>query len=429
MTERATRASAPRRRATRARRGLGAVAVLGAVGLIPATAAAAPAFDDVFNGRIGYTSFQVDHDPGPGTLFNGDIFSMTPDGRDQRQLTDDPGYDAQTDWSPDGTTIAYRIRKPGSRINFEIARIPAAGGPRTIITSTPTGFASSMPSWYPDGSALLFRMSGRGTDSDIWTMSPAGADPRMLFELEGSQWYPSLSPDMSRLVFATTLSPVGDTDRGIFTAKPDGSDVKLVYDAPGVMDTGPAWSPDGRIGFESDSNPTGENPEGDREIFVVGADGTGIRQLTHNAEHDEGPAFSPDGRMIAYSSGPDQQHGDIKVMTSDGVHVRTLTTFPGRDESADWQTIPAPRTTLRCGDMPGRALRDVRSDGVPCNRARRLAREWKNGDFSSVRPRAGFVAQVDDFGGTERVVLTRSARGSRPAALIAFLSEPLPTSG
>ena len=42
----------------------------------------------------------------------GDIFSMNADGTDLRQLTDNPLDDAQSDWSPDGRDIAYRIRKP-----------------------------------------------------------------------------------------------------------------------------------------------------------------------------------------------------------------------------------------------------------------------------------------------------------------------------
>ncbi len=86
--------------------------------------------------------------------------------------------------------------------------------------------------------------------------------------MPGAQWYPSLSSDMTRIVFATTLSPVGDTDRGIFTTRAGGTDLQLVYNAPGIMDTAPAWSPNGRrIAFESSSDPTGGNPEGDREIF------------------------------------------------------------------------------------------------------------------------------------------------------------------
>lgn len=389
-------------------------------------AATDEAYTDVFNGRIAFTSFRVDHDPGPGEFFSGDIFTMTPEGADLRQLTDDPGYDAQSDWSPDGTTIAYRIRKPGERANYEIARMPAEGASRTILTTTPAGSTSSQPSWYPDGSAILFRRSGRGVDADVWTMGPMGEVPRLLLALAGHQWYPSLSPDMRKLVLATTLSASGDTDRGIFTINADGTGLALLYDAPGLMDSAPSWAPDGEtIAFESNSDPLGENPEGDREIFLIDADGERLEQLTHNSDHDEGPAFSPDGEMIVYTGGPDDQQGDIRVMTVDGELVRQLTDFPGRDESPDWQRIPAPETTRSCGDRPRFGLREIRTRRLPCAVGRSLIRRWLH---DRLFPRRRFDVEVADFGGTERVVITRRSWSGRQA-LVTFLSEPSATEG
>ena len=73
----------------------------------------------------------------------------------------------------------------------------------------------------------------------------------------------------------------------------------LVDSSPTSYDSAPAWSPDGRqIAFES-------TMDGDREIYVMNADGTNIRQLTHNTLWDEGPAWSPDGTKLAFSSGAD----------------------------------------------------------------------------------------------------------------------------
>jgi hypothetical protein len=45
-----------------------------------------------------------------------------------------------------------------------------------------------------------------------------------------------------------------------------------------------------------------DNPTGDREIFLMSPNGTGVRQLTSNAEHDGEPVLSPDGTKIAYMS-------------------------------------------------------------------------------------------------------------------------------
>src|SRR5918992_2200062 len=391
---------------------------------VPATAAPT-ATADVFNGRIAFTTNRVDYDPGPAVRRDRDIFSVNPDGSDLRQLTNHPANDAQGDWSPDGTAIVYRIRKPDQPINFEVARMPAGGGERTVLTDSPPGQASSQPSWFPNRQGILFRVSS-GALADVWRMGPFGERPELQFALEGSQWYPSFSPDMRKVLFATTLSSTGDSDRGIFTANPDGSGLTLLFDVPGVFDSAPAWSPDGdRIAFESDAKLAGGNPEGDREIFVMNADGSGVRQVTSNAVHDEGPAWSPDGTMLAYTSGPTNTTGDIHVMTTTGVHLRRVAPYEGIDESPDWQPIPAPATDRRCGDAdPG--VRDARAagDGLSCRKALELAARWS---ATADRPTVvgPFDAETVDFGGTLRVVLTH--RGNRDddrtgnGKLVAFL--------
>ena len=226
---------------------------------------------------------------------------------------------------------------------------------------------------------------------------------------------------MTKISFAAIITPeAGDTDRGVFVVDADGTGLTALFDVPGSYDSAPAWSPDGKtIAFESDADIGGANPERDMEVWTMNADGSGPRQLTHNALHDEGPAWSPNGTMLAYTSGPDNEHGDIHVMTSSGRHLRRLTTFAGLDESPDWQAIPAPKTTRRCGDVVrrGPGARDVRARGrgVTCAVALNLARRWSRG-----RPKVvgGFAVRARGFGGTRRVVLRRGPR------LVAFLYQP-----
>jgi Tol biopolymer transport system component len=383
---------------------------------------------DVFNGRIAFSSFR--NAPQQST---GDIFTMNPDGSDLRQLTENPADDAQSDWAPDGRDIVYRIRRPNSTVNFEVARMTAAGDDHRRLTFTPEGQASSQPSWFPDKSAILFRRSGPGAVAGIWQMGILGEDPALRYDPPGPQLYPSLSPDMSTVVFATTTSPRGDTDRAIQTVNADGSELTTLFDVVGAYDSAPAWSPDGtKIAFESNSNADGANPERDMEVWVMNADGSQPVQLTHNALHDEGPAWSPDQTMLAYSSGEHDLRLDINVMTAAGVHLRRLTDYAGRDESPDWQPIPAPDTDRRCGDLgeTDSGVLDVRAagEGLSCEKALRLAARWSPEYRSGDRPAkvGGFDAAVTDFGGTERVVLTH--RGNRDNTgndkLVAFLHQP-----
>jgi Tol biopolymer transport system component len=318
-----------------------------AAGSILAVPTAAQA--DVFNGRIAFSSFRTDP---AGTI--GDIFSVNHDGTDLRQLTTNPEDDAQSDWAPDGRDIAYRIRKPLQRTNFEVSRMTAAGKGHTRITFTPDGQASSQPTWWPDRSRMLFRRSGPGVSS-LWTMGVNGESPTLLFDPPAHQFYPTIAPDQSRFLFASVKSPTGDTDRAIESAAPDGSDLRVLFDVPGAFDSAPAWSPDGtKIAFESNADVAAGNPTHDQEIWLMDADGANPVQLTFNELHDEGPAWSPDGTMLAYSSGVDNNHVDIAVMTAAGVYLRTLTDYAGRDESPDWQPIPAPDTERQWQGTPAR---------------------------------------------------------------------------
>jgi TolB protein len=94
-------------------------------------------------------------------------------------------------------------------------------------------------------------------------------------------------------------------------------------------DGSPAWSPDGRrIAFYSER-------DGNAEIYVMNADGSGVTRLT-NTSADEGyPAWSPDGRTISFDSDRTGNF-DVFAMNADGSNVRPLTTHPARDVSATW---------------------------------------------------------------------------------------------
>lgn len=369
----------------------------------------APAAGDVFNGRIAFTSAR------DGGDF--DIFTMTPAGEDLRLLTSNARNDHQPDWHPSGTALAFRAEVAR---RFQVWRMGAEGQEQREIVALTSPREASQPSWFPDRTGLLLRRSGKGPvdvfNGAVFRAGPGGENPQEFFSFSGRQFYPSWSPQMTKVLIAMTMSEPVDTDRGIVTVDPTTLATTKLFDLPGVFDSAPAWAPDGsRIAFESDGDPLGLNPEHDREIFVMNADGTGVTQLTRNeGAQDEGPAWAPDGQQIAYTSGPDNTHGDINVMTAAGVHLRRLTDFAGADESPDWQAIPAAETDRRCGDAA--LATDVRAagHGMPCTKARRLAERWSQRQMPPAIRR--FEAHVDDFGGTLRVELLRRKRHTEQLA-------------
>ncbi len=103
----------------------------------------------------------------------------------------------------------------------------------------------------------------------------------------------------------------GRPNREIYLIGSDGSGpTNLTLNS--CADDEPDWSPDGtKLAWESDR-------DGDFDIYVMNADGSGVTQLT-----TEGGAVSPrwstDGQRIAYSRG-----GAIKVMKADGGDPRVV---------------------------------------------------------------------------------------------------------
>ncbi|HEV2811826.1 MAG TPA: hypothetical protein VGW10_01135, partial [Solirubrobacteraceae bacterium] len=152
------------------------------------------------------------------SLAGGDknVFAAEPAaGSPWQPLTTDPSEDAQPAWSPDGTTVAFRARRPGHY--FEIYLVGADGSGERRLTTTPAPPTdaqpySTQPSWSPDGRRIVFR-SNRDGDPDVWVMDADGSDARQVANDPGDERYPGFSPDGSRIAFTSTRD--GDTE--IFT--------------------------------------------------------------------------------------------------------------------------------------------------------------------------------------------------------------------
>jgi dipeptidyl aminopeptidase/acylaminoacyl peptidase len=147
------------------------VAALGLAAAIPASASASNAL----NGRIAYTTHGIN-----GT---GEIVTIDPDGAAPLRLTENPGYDAQADWAPDGLDLVYRSTP--TTTGFEVWRMDRYGEHETRLTFGQSlsvdAYSSSQPAWFPDKSRILFRASGGPfAHAPIFSMAPEpGAEKQL----------------------------------------------------------------------------------------------------------------------------------------------------------------------------------------------------------------------------------------------------------
>jgi Tol biopolymer transport system component len=120
---------------------------------------------------------------------------------------------------------------------------------------------------------------------------------------------------IGQIVFESTVNE----NRDIYVMGEDGTNVRRLTEHPSG-DTSPRWSPGGtRIAFIS-------GRAGQADVYVMTADGQDVRRLTQDAEFVAAPAWSPDGRRIAFVA-QYSEYG-LHVMNADGQDVQLVATAP-----------------------------------------------------------------------------------------------------
>jgi TolB protein len=269
------------------------------------------------------------------------IFTASPDGSQQRQLTAD-GDNGRPAWSPDGRKLAFsssRATGANRGMGASVAIMNADGSHQLVLA------AGDAPDWSRDGESIAFSRGGQ-----IWVMRADGADLRQVTQSSAFKAGPSWSNDGTRMAFIRMLDPQSPNGPrptiGIVNA--DGSTERILT-PPGrvnvriepdgtrtVLETAddanaPAWSPvDDTIAFWSGI----EQQYG--QVWVIKADGSGGRQLTDDPTHrnSDDPSWSPDGRQILFGTGRGGRV-ELWVMNADGSGQRRLFPidpypFPGR---------------------------------------------------------------------------------------------------
>lgn len=325
---------------------------------------------------------------------NFEIYLMSSDGSNARNLTRHPAADYSLAWSPDGERLAFISDRSGKP---EIYAMDVDGSHVVQLTDDPEGWWGPTLAWSPDGTRLVAERSY--TFSDFWTRAelhvvssdgggsrPLYADQRMAHNDLEAQWLPEGDQvDFRSFRYTTTalysVLAYGGDPQGVFVrgAEPvlgfasgrDESEMVLVtwrldHSAPqftyrlqiGILqrETGDmrsvpgaealdpmgefylVRSPDGsRVAFPA------TRTRGHREIYVLWPSDLVVAPATEVGRIEGRPTWSPDGLWVAFASDAD---GDREIYivpignTPEALAphaVLRLTFSPGLDAEPAWK--------------------------------------------------------------------------------------------
>lgn len=212
-----------------------------------------------------------------------DIFIADLDGNIVRQLTNEPGYDAEAVISPKGDKIIFSSMRNG---DLDLYLMDIDGSNVKQITHD-IGYDGG--AWFsPDGSKIVWRASRPKTESEI------------------KEYQDLLSQGL-----------VMPTNMEVFVANADGSDVRQITNL-GKANWAPNFMPDGkRIIFASNHEYEKGFPF---NMYIINMDGTGLKKISHDGGFDAFPMFSPDGKKLIFSSNRHNGGGhDTNVFICDWV--------------------------------------------------------------------------------------------------------------
>ncbi|MES2803891.1 MAG: M20/M25/M40 family metallo-hydrolase [Bdellovibrionota bacterium] len=216
-----------------------------------------------------------------------DIFESNLDGKNQKRLTKELGYDAEGSYSPDGNYIAFasnrlaynhkltaeedkKFKQDPSHF-MDIYIMKADGSDVKRLTTSP-GYDGG-PFFSADGKKITWRrFSETGASAEIYTMDVDGKNQKQITRLNSMSWAPFFHPSGDYIIFNTTVG--GYANFELFIVDSEGlKEPKRVTFAEG-FDGLATYSPDAKKITWSHKNEKGES-----QIYIADWDDAKARKL------------------------------------------------------------------------------------------------------------------------------------------------------
>ncbi len=333
---------------------------------------------------------------------NAEIYVMQADGSNARRITDHPAYDNYPVFSPDGTQIAFQSNRENERTEIYLQNLEGDSPPVKIASyDGETGIHPKC--WSADGTQILFYTNQNGKPQIVLSNVEPYPARLVLSDEKADLNFPRLAPDGKRILYEARLA-----DRSIelrltdLETKKTTTLFKTVPDYPQIYLLSPAWSPDGqKIAFADKSS-------GNSEIFLMNADGSGLRKLTNDPLLDSNPVFSPDGGEMIFTR---DFYGEARLyrMNFDGTNQRRVTEKVGYDMGAAFS--PDGSTLAYSGDRKNADSRGLDiyllDTSNPANEKRLTARHFHE-SFPAFSPDGKRIAFVSIADGNAEIYLMNS---------------------
>ena len=277
--------------------------------------------------------------------------------KDIRQLTFG-GENAEAYFSPDGTKIIFQATVPGAGCDQEYTMDLATG--ETKLVSSGKGRTTCGYYRYPQGDRIVYATTeGGGAECppkpdmskgyvwpiyqsfDIVEANVDGSNAKKITTTNGYDAEMTWCHRGGKMIFTS----MRDGDLELYEMDEASGKVKRLTNAPGY-DGGAFYNAECTEVVWRANHPGGPALDEDRallsrglvkplhmELFLMNADGTNQRQITHNGAANFCPYFMNDGKRLIFASNVNNTgfNFDLWTIGKDGQGLERITTAPGFD--------------------------------------------------------------------------------------------------